>query len=147
MKEIRTEIIIDSSPERVWSVLTEFESFPEWNPFIVRALGTIDEGEIIEVHLQPPGGKGMTFKPRLIRVETNKELRWLGRLLMPGVFDGEHVFQLTRTDDGRTRFVHREEFRGVLVRPLLAMVGKKTASGFQRMNQALKARVESPTQS
>ena len=34
MKEIKTEIIINSKPEKVWNILTNFEKYPEWNPFI-----------------------------------------------------------------------------------------------------------------
>ena len=45
-------------------------------------------------------------------------------------------------DEGGTRFVQREEFRGVLVTPLLAWVGKSTLAGFKQMNEALKERAE-----
>ena len=46
----------------------------------------------------------MTFAPTVIRAARNQELRWLGRLLLPGVFDGEHSFQLSPTAGG-TRLV------------------------------------------
>ena len=39
MKEIKTEIIIDSKPEKVWEVLTDFENYPTWNPFIQNISG------------------------------------------------------------------------------------------------------------
>ena len=142
MKELRTEIVIDASAETVWRVLTDFASFPDWNPFMVRISGPVSEGEKLEVRLQLPGGRGMTFKPQLIKVEPNRELRWLGRLLVPGIADGEHVFELEATGDAQTRLIHREEFRGILARPFLAMVGQKTELGFQEMNEALKARAE-----
>jgi uncharacterized protein YndB with AHSA1/START domain len=34
MKELHTEIEIDASAERVWDILTDFASYPQWNPFI-----------------------------------------------------------------------------------------------------------------
>ena len=37
MKEIKTEII-DTKPEKVWEVLTDFENYPTWNPFIQNIL-------------------------------------------------------------------------------------------------------------
>lgn len=107
-----------------------------------RARGVLEEGEKIEVFLQLPRGRGMTFRPKLTRVEPNREMRWLGRLFMPGLFDGEHIFELHPTDHGGTRFVQREYVRGLLGRPLLAMMGDKTLRGFQQMNEALKARAE-----
>ena len=143
MKELKTEIVIDASAETVWKVLTDFASFPEWNPFMVRISGQMIEGEKLEVRLQLPGGRGMTFKPQLIKVEPNREFRWLGRLLLPGIADGQHVIELKPIGDAQTRVIHREEFRGVLTSLFLAMVGKKTKLGFQQMNEALKARAES----
>ena len=73
--------------------------------------------------------------------EPGRELRWLGRPLVPGVFDGEHRFLIERLGEGRVRFVQEESFRGLLV----ALTGgtlAKTESGFEQMNQALKARAE-----
>ena len=112
MHVIDTEIVIDAPPERVWEVLTRFESFPDWNPFIRRIDGEPAVGSKLEVELEPPGGRGMTFRPRVVVVEANRELRWLGRLLLPRIADGEHSLTLEPLDNERTRFVHREEFRG-----------------------------------
>ena len=42
---------------------------------------------------------------------------------------------------GGVRFVHRERFRGILV-PLFGGVIRKAESGFEEMNQALKALAE-----
>jgi len=36
----------------------------------------------------------MTFRPTILKAEPERELRWLGRLLLPGLFDGEHVFEI-----------------------------------------------------
>lgn len=142
MKELRTSIEIDATPERVWDVLMDFESYPEWNPFITSLTGVVEPGGRIAADLEPPEGKAMTIKPTVLRVEPTRELRWLGRLGLPRIFDGEHIFELTPTDDGGTHLVHREEFRGVLVSPLLAWVGKPTRAGFVAMNEALKVRAE-----
>ncbi len=34
MKQIETEILINAKPDKVWQVLTDFESHSKWNPFI-----------------------------------------------------------------------------------------------------------------
>jgi uncharacterized protein YndB with AHSA1/START domain len=39
MKEIRTEIEIEASAERVWQIITYFATFSEWNTFIRRTSG------------------------------------------------------------------------------------------------------------
>ena len=61
----------------------------------------------------------MTFRPAVLAVEPACELRWLGHSLVPGLFDGEHEFQIHSLGPGRVRFVQQERFTGVLV-PLFA---------------------------
>ena len=141
MRELRSETEIDAPPERVWAVLTDFASYPEWNPFIRRISGELREGGRLEVRIEPPGGRGTTFKPTVRAVERNRELRWLGRLLVPGIFDGEHSFLIEGQEGGRSRFVMSERFTGILVGAFKGTLAK-TAVGFEQMNAALKARVE-----
>ncbi len=142
MREIRDEIEINASPERVWSVLTDFGSYPEWNPFVQRISGRVEKGAELDVRLVPPGKRGMGFKPTVVTAEPRREFAWLGKLLVPGLFDGEHHFELEELDGGRTRFVQREVFKGLLSGMLGGMLGN-TLEGFREMNQALKRRVES----
>jgi hypothetical protein len=142
MKELRTEIEIQASAERVWQLLTDFPSFPEWNPFIRKASGNIRVGERLEVNIQPSGARAMTFRPTVLEAEPNRELQWLGRLLVPGLFDGEHIFTIEPIGESRVRFTQREVFTGLLV-PLFARgLDTDTRRGFEEMNLALKTRAE-----
>jgi hypothetical protein len=142
MKELRSEIEIQASAERVWQLLTDFASFPQWNPFIRKASGNIRVGERLEVNIQPSGASGMTFRPSVVKAEPKRELRWLGHLLISGLFDGEHSFTIEPLGEGRVRFIQREVFTGLLV-PLFARgLDTDTRRGFEEMNQALKARAE-----
>lgn len=141
MREIRTEITIAAPPERVWNTLMEFATFPDWNPFVRAISGTVQQGGRLEVHMQPPGHKESVFRPTVRAVEPNRELRWLGRVLIPGLFDGEHQWKLEPTSDGGTRFIHTEQFTGVLV-PFFGTLLADSARGFETMNRALKERVE-----
>jgi hypothetical protein len=141
VRDLRREIEINAPPERVWAVVTDFAAYPEWNPFIRRIGGELSEGERLEVRIEPPGARATTFKPTVRAVETNRELRWLGRVLLPGIFDGEHSLRIEPLDGGRSRFVQSERFSGLLV-GLVKGTLEKTEAGFEQMNAALKARVE-----
>ena len=57
MPTIETTESIDASPERVWQVLTDLESYPEWNPFIIEGSGEIHRGSRLKLRMQPPGAK------------------------------------------------------------------------------------------
>ncbi len=142
MKELRTDIAIAAPADRVWAILTDFSSFPDWNPFMLRAQGNVKVGETIEVYLKLPDGMGMTFKPTVLATEPNRGFRWKGRTVMPGIFDGEHIFEIEESGDGSCRFVQREQFTGILTSLMLRFIGKKTLRGFEIMNTALKARAE-----
>ena len=142
MKELRSEIEIHASAEQVWQLLTDFANFPQWNPFIHQASGNIKIGERLEVYIQPSGARGMTFRPIILKAEPNQELRWLGSLLIPGLFDGEHIFTIEQLESNRVRFVQREIFTGLLVPFLGRGSDTDTRRGFEEMNYALKARAE-----
>jgi hypothetical protein len=141
MRELGREIEIDAPPESVWTVVSDFAAYPQWNPFIRRISGELRVGATLEVRIEPPGARATTFKPTVRAVETNRELRWLGRLLLPGVIDGEHSLRIEPLDGGRSRFIQSERFTGVLV-GLVGGTLAKTEVGFEQMNTALKARVE-----
>jgi hypothetical protein len=126
----------------VWGVLTDFDSYDEWNPFM-RIVGRANEGAHLVVELRPPDGRTTTFRPELVHVERNRELRWLGHLFVAGLFDGEHRFRLEPREDGGTHFVHSETFRGVLAGLLLRFTREQVVAGFEQMNAALKERAES----
>ncbi len=138
---ITSQIEIDAPAATVWAILMDFDSYAEWNPFIVRLSGRPDVGARIEARLQPPGGRAMTFKPTVLVAEPDREFRWLGKLFVKGLFDGEHVFRIEPLGPDRVRFVQEESFAGVLV-PLLKGTLGQAEEGFRQMNAALKVRAE-----
>jgi len=144
MHEIQTEIDIESTPERLWSILTDFPAQSSWNPFIRSIEGPVTTSGRLTVTIQPAGGKPMTFHPTVLVVTPNVELRWLGHFLFRGIFDGEHYCQIAQSTPGRVRFVQGEKFSGLLVGLAKASLERGTRAGFIAMNQALKNRAENP---
>lgn len=140
--ELRADVDIDAPIEAVWETLTDLAAYPDWNPFIVSAVGRAEVGERLTNRLQSPDGKAMTFTPTVTVVEATVAFEWLGRLGLPGIFDGRHRFDLSPSEDGGTRCTQSEEFSGVLVRFMRSSLDSKTVAGFEAMNAALKARVE-----
>ena len=142
MHQIVTQMDIAASPERAWSILMDFSRYPQWNPFIRSLSGVAKPGEKLRATIQPKGRRTMTFRPRVLKIEEQQELRWLGHLGFPGLFDGEHYFQLTALSNGNTRFTQGEQFSGVLVGLFLPRMEAATKAGFEAMNRALKDRAE-----
>lgn len=113
-KEIKTEILINASPEIVWAVLTNLDDYPNWNPFIKSIKGEAKVGKKITARIEPPDAKGMTFKPKILVFDQNKELRWLGHLLFAGLFDGEHKFELIDNKNGTTTLYRAKNLKEYL---------------------------------
>lgn len=132
-KEIKTEILINATPGKVWKVLANFKEYPNWNPFVRSLTGDVKVGNTIKIVLP-----GMTFKPKVLAFESNKELRWLGHLLFAGLFDGEHSFILINNGNGTTTFRQSEKFNGILVGLFNKKLNTDTKNGFEMMNQKLK---------
>lgn len=142
MKEIKTEILINAIPQRIWDILVDFDHYHEWNPFIKSITGNVVIGNKIKVRLEPPEASAMTFKPKVLVFEDYKELRWLGNLLFPGLFDGEHKFELIDNGNGTTTFKQSEKFKGILVPLFKNILDINTTNGFNLMNQRLKELAE-----
>jgi hypothetical protein len=139
-KSITTEIVINAQAGQVWDELTDFNKFPDWNPFIRKVAGEIKTGNTIEVTMQLMGGKPLVFTPVILALEKNKFLQWEGKLFIPGIFTGRHTFQLIETKKNRIKLIQREDFEGILV-PFFNY--DSTIGGFKLMNNKLKERVES----
>ena len=141
MKTIRTEIIIDATKEQVWNVLTDFSSYSEWNPFIVKSKGEARLGGKLENSMKKKD-KVMVFKPIIIKLKEKEELEWLGSLFFKGLFDGYHSFTIEEVDVNKVKVIQSESFKGILSGPILKSIKEETTKGFIAMNKALAKRVE-----
>jgi hypothetical protein len=141
VKIIETTSHIDAPSEVVWRVITDFDAYPGWNPFITSLEGDLREGARLRATFQLAGRKPRTFRPTVTVVDPGRRLVWVGRLAVPKLFDAEHGFAVRPLDAG-TEFVHTELFRGVLP-PFLGGILTATHDAFTRMDAALVARAES----
>lgn len=140
MKDISSHITINAPRSLVWDVFLDFGNYPEWNPFIVEISGTAALGARLETTMLLHG-KPHQFHPKVIRFEPERELRWIGRFGMPGLFDGEHIFRFQEAGPERTVFTQGEKFTGLLV-PFFRGSLRETEHSFDKLNVALKKRCE-----
>jgi hypothetical protein len=147
MIEVRASQDIDASPAVVWSVLTDLDSFPVWNPFIRHAHGSTEVGGTVHVRVRPRFRIPLGFHAKVIARTADRELRWRGHVLSPWLASGDHTFAIEPRPDGGVTFVQRETFGGVL--PWLAkrLLAREAKRGFDAMNDALATRAEEQQQS
>jgi hypothetical protein len=143
MAQIQTSIEIDATAAAVWKVLTDTRAYDEWNPFITRISGALTPGKKFSF-VAPFAGRELPISAKVLRVEENRELRWRGPPmdLLGKVFSGEHYLRLESVGPEKTRFVHGEEFGGVVVDLFWSKLEPRLLPLYTSMNEALKRRVE-----
>lgn len=136
---------ISAGIDEVWAILMDVERYPSWNPFTVSVKTSFEIGSPVDmqVALNPSSGRTRhqveyitSFHPERYRVS------W-GVNVGPGWFiKADRWQQLTDLGDGRTRYETSDEFTGVGVPLMLAMMERKVERGFTDVARALKARAE-----
>ena len=95
--------------------------------------------------MRTESGKGATITIKLLTADPGRELRWKGQLWIPGLFDGEHVFEIkpisANQGSERVLFVQSEKFSGLLL-PILSRTIENTQEEFDKMSVTLKQRAE-----
>lgn len=135
--KIETRIEITATPATVWKVLTDFEKYPEWNPFITTISGPTTLGSRLAATIG-----GMKISPVVLKFNQNRQLTWQGKLLSSWLFVGKHDFQINKIASDKCEFLHSEIFSGALLPLLKNKLQTDTRAGFEAMNLALKNRAE-----
>jgi hypothetical protein len=141
LKTIETQITVNSTPEKIWNILTDFEDYELWNPFMTKVEGDAKLGSKIRVKIQTVGGKQRTYNPIITKFEINRELRWEGKSFLPGIFDGERIFIIEKSNN-KVSFLHKEIFRGLGAKFVGEKLDEDLRESFDKMNNALKTRAE-----
>ena len=138
MKIFEAQIDINAPIEIVWQHLTDFSSYPDWNPFILWAEGDLREGSVVrfKVAKQP-----MPFTAPITSLIPNREFIWEAKTPIPGL-QPKYIRRLEPLDDNRTRFINREEFAGWMVPLASPILSMQLGALYPATCQALKARVE-----
>jgi|SRR5919109_4723996 hypothetical protein len=139
MTEIFAAIDIAAPPERVWAVLADLASYPQWHPVFREASGLLAAGNRITLTTaRPDTDRTMTARVKVLTAEPAAELRWVSSVL--GLMTSERSFTLSPADGG-TRLVQAGSYRGLFTR-FPAKTLSRIQDGFEAINQAIKQRAE-----
>ena len=145
MRELRTEIEIATPATKVWSILTDFDNWKEWNPIVTQASGTASLGSKLSITMCGKDGKdGPKYMPSVTIFDEPKLFRWRAKMMAGFLFTNDKVFELEETASG-TRLIHIEAFGGILVPMFWGNLNKHVPSMLKSMNDALKIKIEKST--
>ena len=134
---------IKAPVHKVWEVLTNFEHYPEWNPFTVQIdadLSTL--GSDVGLHVQMRPNKMIHQVEKLRVCKKEEQLSWGVTFVHPILLQAQRDQVLSVVDANTTRYVTVDVFRGLLVPVMMALYGKDIKRGFDYVALGLKARCE-----
>lgn len=137
---IQTTIDIEANPAQIWRVLTDFESYAEWNPMLSNAHTRLEPAAEVRFEVLREDASPLKLKANITVLSSAEELVWRGG--SGAVIAGEHYFRIEPLGERHCRFHHGEHFQGLLL-PLVKPILKNAAALYEAMNGALKQRVES----
>jgi hypothetical protein len=141
--EVRHQIIIDASPQKVWQTVIDFENYKKWNSQLIYLGGIVAPNEAIHLKLSVEGTTPYEFKPTISHWDEGKSFAWIARTGIPRLFDGEHFFEIVPNQNGTITLINREQYRGVISLIMQQIPAMKLApKGFEKMNVELKEYIE-----
>jgi hypothetical protein len=140
----RDTVVVNAPRPVIWSLLTDFGRYDEWNPYLTRGSGRASEGATVKLRVEPPGEQADDVSAEVLIVHPRRKIEWQTRMLGPGVLDHEQIFRVLPLGPNRFRIVQEARFEGVLV-PFVDFEGEHR--GLVRMLRALATRAERSYQS
>lgn len=136
-KSVYDEIIIKASRQKVWEVLTETKSYPEWNPTMLVLEGELILGNKIKYQFTQYAENKSEIQAKVVKIEPNKLLNQKGGIT--GILTYNHTYTLRPEGQGTKVIIH-EVYKGIGVN---FWDSKPVEEAYAKLNEALKQRVES----
>jgi len=143
--ELTTFVDIAATDERVWQVLTDLPAYPQWNPFVTRAEGTLAPGARLSLSLLPVNA---LVRPKMqvtvVELAPRQRMGLRGRmdpLGLPGLLEVELTITIA-PHDGGVRLWQDSHITGLLVPLVTGALNRRRLAAFHAMNAALKQRSE-----
>jgi hypothetical protein len=136
----RTTFPVNVSAERVWDILTDFESYSEWNPSLPSISGEIEVGSTVSLTLGMPGRPSPRVKATFREIVPGRRMTWHGNAGADWLFAGDREFLIEPEPDGTVQFTHVEDVHGLLFPLFRALMTLQRSH--DAFNAALKARAE-----
>jgi len=142
MKEIKTEIIINAPKEEIWAVLSNIGDYENWNNIItdVKSSLQVDRGFRFKIALF---GLAVPMVAKVHRVDENRYLGWGNdyQSWIKVILAAHHYFEIIELSDSQCKFVHGEQFYGIVPFALWPTI-RKMAKSYDTFNENLKSAAE-----
>ena len=141
MLTIQEQTIVNASPETVFNIITDLGRYEEWNPWIVKASGTVEEGRLIKVKAKM-GDRIISVQHRILISKPNIEFRWCDVGWFTKFAYGERSRFMKSLANGGVEYRVDLTVTGFLWWFVKLVYGKSMEAGLKAETNALKERAE-----
>ncbi|MFJ1455678.1 SRPBCC family protein [Nocardia sp. N2S4-5] len=139
---IDDSVDIDAPAEVVWTVLTDFPAYGDWNPFVADCRSTLEPGAPIDMRVRLMGPRPMAQREWIRSNTPGAGFSYTMKPVPLGALRSLRSHTLTPLDDGRCRYTSHFELGGWLRPVVTAILGGPLRRGFGGMTVAVKQRAE-----
>ncbi|MER7577812.1 SRPBCC domain-containing protein [Streptomyces sp. NPDC126514] len=133
----REQAVIDAPPERIWQLITDLPGYSSWNPWVVRASGTVARGAAINVDVIL-GSHTMPARHTVLVVEKNSRFCWRDAGWNALVVYGQRCRTLQQQPDGSVLYTSELMLDGPLASVANLTIGSHMRTGMAAETAALK---------
>lgn len=134
---------INAPAQIAWDVLSDLAKYPEWNPFTVKVISTLQIGEPVTIYIARDNGKQMKQQLRLEALEPPHKIVWslpkLGHRRLFNAWREQHIVPLS---DHRCTYSTSDTFNGWIAGIIYRTQQQWVSDNFRKLAAALKARAE-----
>jgi len=134
---------IEAPAELVWSVITDFPRYGEWNPFLPGCSSTLKPGDPIDLQVRLFASGPRPQREWILSHTPGREFSYRMKPAPLGALCSRRSHNVTALGPGRCRYESHFELAGWLQPLVRGLLGSKLEQGFAGMTAGIKKRAES----
>ena len=135
-KSVHHEIVINASPELVWSVLIDTDSYDSWNPVMKLLEGEVKEGQKVKYRFTQSTENSYDIATNVKKVIPNELLYQGGGMPLMLTFNHKYILEASGNN---TKLTIHEDYKGIGVN---FWNPSPVQAAYERLNEAIKKRAE-----
>jgi hypothetical protein len=140
--QVHAVIDIDASPDAVWSVLTDFDSYGLWNPFTVSVKTDFVMGAAVKMRVALVASKPQGQTEFITTLDEGRKVCWSMKPKFPSLLGATRCQILEPLEDGGTRYTNQDTILGLFAPVVMLVYGAAMQRGFEAVCRELKVRCE-----
>lgn len=133
---------IDAPREVVWESLVDLAQYPHWNPFTIKAEGSLEVGNAIDLHVRMPK-RGDRIQTEIVEeIDAPRCLSWGMTLGVSPLLSALREQKLDSLSKDRCSYSTSDRFSGLLSPLVYFLFYDDVYNGFNRVAYALKHKAE-----